>query len=101
MTWARRVLGPIAAIWLVCQVATLALVPALLGASLAECVCTHGAEATCPMHHKTPTGSPKVCVMQSETTSVPATLNSLFSVAGLVPAPPLAMVPVPTVSAVL
>jgi len=100
MTRARHVLGPIAAIWLVVQAATLVLVPALLGASLAQCICTHGADATCPMHHKTPAGA-KVCMMQSATTNVPATLNSLFSVAGLVPAPALDMVPVPTVSPVV
>jgi hypothetical protein len=100
MTRVRRAVGPIAAIWLVCQAATLTLVPMLLDVSLAECLCTHGADATCPMHHKTAAGS-KVCVMQSATTSVPTILNSLFSVAGLVPAPLQAMVPVPMASPVL
>jgi hypothetical protein len=84
MTRARRVLGPIAAVWLLCQAVTLTLVPALLEASLAECLCTNGADASCPMHHRT-TPSSKVCVMQSLTTSAPATLNALLSVVGLVP----------------
>jgi hypothetical protein len=100
MTRARRALGPTAAVWLVCQAATLTLAPALLDASVAECVCTHGADATCPMHHKTAT-SAKVCVVQSTTTSAPAALNSLFSVVGLVPDSPLAIAPVPTASPLL
>jgi hypothetical protein len=100
MTCPRRVLGPMALVWLVFQAATLAAVLVLLDTSLAECVCTHGADATCPMHHTTAAGS-KVCVMQSATTSVPSTLNALFSVAGLVPAPSQAIVPVPIARAVL
>lgn len=98
MIGARRFVGPVAAVWLMCQVATLAVVPALLDASLAECVCAHGADAACPMHHKTAAGS-KVCVMQSATTDVPATLNLLFGLGGLVPVPPSAIVPVVSVSA--
>ncbi len=95
MIWARRALGPIAAVWLVCQAATLALAPVLLEISLADCMCTHGADAMCPMHHKSAPGA-RVCVMQSANSSVPAKLNSLFSIAGLLPAPPLTSVPVPT-----
>jgi hypothetical protein len=93
MTWARRALGRTAAAWLVCQAVTLALVPALLGGLVEACVCTHGADATCPMHHK-PTAGAKVCVMQSANTGVPGTLSSLFSIAGLLPPPTL-----PTVAA--
>jgi hypothetical protein len=100
MNRARRVIGPIATVWLVCQAATLAVAPVALNASLAECVCAHDADATCPMHHKTAAGA-KVCVMQSANTSVPGSLNSLFSVAGLLPAPSPATVPVPTASAAL
>ena len=100
MTRRRRFLGQIAAAWLVCQAATLAVAPLLLNASLAECVCAHGADATCPMHHTTAAGA-KVCVMQSANTSVPGSVNSLFSVAGLLPAPSAVMVPVPTASAAL
>src|SRR6478752_4872207 len=97
MMWARRSIGPIAAVWLLCQVATLAAVPALLAASLAECVC--GADAACPMHHKTAAGS-KVCVMQSANADVPATLNLLFSIAGLVPTPQLELAPIHAADAV-
>jgi hypothetical protein len=82
----RIALGPIAALWLVCQAATLTLVPALFDASLADCTCTQGAGAACPMHQKTSSGT-KVCVMHSITTSGVALLDALFSVAGLVPAP--------------
>ena len=99
MTWMRRLLGPIAAVWLVGQAATLGVVPALLEAKAAECTCPLGGDATCPMHQKTGTGS-KVCVMHSITTRVPVTLNSLLSVVGVIPDPPLAIALVPAVSAV-
>jgi hypothetical protein len=52
------------------------------------------------MHHKTAAGS-KVCVMQSLTTDATAALNALFGVAGLLPAPPPAIAPVPTANPVL
>jgi hypothetical protein len=100
MIRARRALGPIAAVWLLCQAVTLTLVPALLEASLAECFCTNGADASCPMHHRT-TASSKLCVMQSLTTNAAATLNALFSVVGLVPARSLATAVMPTTSPVL
>jgi hypothetical protein len=96
----RRALGPIAAVWLAYQAATLALVPVLLATGLADCVCSHGADASCPMHHKTDTGS-KVCVMQSATTNAPAPVNALFGVTGPLPTLPEAIVPVRTASAVL
>jgi hypothetical protein len=99
MTRVRRAIGPIAAAWLVCQTATLTLVPVLLEVSLAECVCPQGGGATCPMHHKTAAGS-KVCVMRSAGTSVPAILNALFSVAGLLPTSPRPIAPVSTPGAV-
>jgi len=85
MKWARRSIGPIAAVWLLCQAAVLAAVPALLDATLAECVCTHGADAACPMHQKTAAGA-RVCVMRNAATDAPARLNLPFSIAGLVPA---------------
>ena len=100
MTRTRRVLGPIAAVWLLCQAATLTLVPALLEASSAECLCTNGADGSCPMHHRATPGS-KVCVLQGLTTGAPAALNALFSVVGLVPARSLATARVPTTSPVL
>ena len=91
MPRARRALGLVAATWLFCQAATLALVPTLLGigameASVAECTCTHGANAICPMHHK-PSASGKVCALQGMTASKVALVNALFGIAGLLPAP--------------
>jgi len=91
MPRARRTLGLVAATWLFGQTATLALVPTLLGigameASVAECTCTHGANAICPMHHKSSPDA-KVCALQGMTTSRLALVNALFGVAGLVPAP--------------
>jgi len=91
MPGARRMLGLVAATWLICQATTLVLVPTLLGigameASVAECTCTHGANATCPMHHKTSAGA-KVCALQGMTTSSTALVNALFGVAGFLPAP--------------
>jgi hypothetical protein len=105
MTRARRVLGPVAAVWLVCHAATLTLVPALLwftssDVAVAECTCAQGAEATCPMHHPT-TASSKVCVMQSMATNATAALIALFGFVGLMSAPPTATAPVPDASAVL
>jgi hypothetical protein len=101
---ARRFLGPIATVWLVCHAATLTLVPALLwvqamDASVTECTCATGADATCPMHHRTAGGS-KVCVIQSLTTNATVTLNALFGIIGLVPAPPMMTAPVATTSPV-
>ena|ERR1041384_7630096 len=100
MIWARRSVGVTAAVWLLCQAAAFMVVPALLDASLAECVCAHGADATCPMHHKTAAGF-KVCVMQSAITDVPATLNLLFTVPGLVPAVHLDVLPVHAADAIV
>ena len=56
MRLARRVLVSIVTVWLVCHTVTLTLVQAQLwfgsiGASVAECTCANGADATCPMHH--------------------------------------------------
>src|SRR5260370_42245208 len=101
MTPTRRAVGVIAAVWLVSQAATLTLVPALLDAAFAQCTCPYGgADATCPMHHKT-AASPKICAMQSVTASPTATLNALFSVVGLLPASPPAIAAVPTGGRVL
>jgi hypothetical protein len=88
MTGVRRALRSIATAWLLGQAATLALAPTLLYTIPSECVCTHGADGMCPMHHKASAPGVKVCAMQSATESGgPATLSGLFSVAGLLPAP--------------
>jgi hypothetical protein len=87
----RRVLGPIAAAWLLCQMATLGLAPSLLlwvgsaGASLMECTCSHGADATCPMHHHKPASGAKPCVMQSTNGNGAAVLASVLGLLGFLP----------------
>jgi hypothetical protein len=103
MTRARRALGPIAALWLCGQAATLTLVPAALwggstDASLAACMCIRGADAACPMHHPTAAGS-KVCAMASLDTGA-AVLNSLCGGVGLMPAGRVAIAPMPVASPV-
>jgi hypothetical protein len=95
----RVVVRSVAALWLFWQAATLALVPVLLDASVAACVCAHGPEASCPMHHKAD-GS-RMCTIRSATTSsVVLVLNAVFNVSGLVPASSPAIVPALTVHAV-
>jgi hypothetical protein len=91
----RRALGPVAAVWLLCQAAALMLGPAahLLGAveAPAECTCLHGDHAICPMHH-TPARGAQFCVMSADDNGV-AVLTSILIGPGLVqevvrPAPP-------------
>jgi hypothetical protein len=95
----RHFLGLIAAAWLFCSAATLAFIPALVESSIAECVCTHDANAMCPMHHRA-TGGAKVCAIQSATTSVPAFLQSLLSVTGPLPTSARLIAADPTTSVV-
>ncbi len=68
MARSRRVLGPLAGSWLLCQIATLTVVPVTLARSSAgelACTCSHGADGMCPMHHqKTPAGS-KQCALRN------------------------------------
>jgi hypothetical protein len=88
MTRLRRALGPLTAAWIVCQVATLASSPValwLMSADLAECTCTTGDHASCPMHHKQEPGS-KICLLRSAANPGTMVLASMFSGAGLLPA---------------
>jgi hypothetical protein len=52
----RRLLGPLAAVWIACQLCFLVGGPIALVARVAdeepECTCTHGDHAMCPMHHR-------------------------------------------------
>jgi hypothetical protein len=85
----RRRLGSIAAVWLMCQLGTLALVPAQLWAgrtdtAASDCACKHGTDATCPMHRTTST-HPRVCLMQGLTTHDSILLNSVLGFFGIVP----------------
>lgn len=89
MTRLRRVLEPLAAIWLCCQVATITLAPAALWITAAdphsvECTCGHGAGAMCPMHHK-PTEESGTCAMQSANLPGSALLTAITGIAGLMP----------------
>jgi hypothetical protein len=85
----RRALGPLAAAWLVCQVATLTFAPVQFGTGSAgvvvlQCTCSHGDHATCPMHHKPAAGS-KHCTMRSTGDSGSGVLSSLLGPLGLIP----------------
>ena len=84
----RRVLAPLTAIWLFCQVGTLASVPLALSYSATdphheECTCAHEAAVMCPMHHK-PADPSVPCAMQAANSSGPALATTLVGVAGLV-----------------
>jgi hypothetical protein len=89
MTCLRRVLGPLASIWLICQVATVMVALPVFwiqsaGAGELACTCSHGADGACPMHHKTSTGS-TLCSMQSAGDSGALMVRSLLGVVGLIP----------------
>src|SRR5438105_10204717 len=88
MTRSRQFLGVVAAVWLSCQLGTVALTPIAFWVNASDgdaaCACTNGADAICPMHHKSAPAGSKVCVMQSASNHA-LLLTSLFSVAGLMP----------------
>src|SRR5262245_17976345 len=87
----RRVLRPLAAIWLFSQIGAVTLAPVALWIAAAdphgvECTCGHGLGAMCPMHHK-PSGDSAQCAMRSATASEAAVLASLVGIVGLVAEP--------------
>ena len=91
MTHLRRVLAPLAAIWLCCQVGTVALVPVALWATASdphgtECTCGHGLGAMCPMHHK-PSNDSAECAMRAANGPGAAILASLVGIIGLAAEP--------------
>jgi hypothetical protein len=97
MAHLRRVLAPLSAIWLLCQIGTVALVPVALRLSAgdphaAECACGHGPGATCPMHHN-PVGRSAPCAMQAANTAGTAVLTTLAQTAGLITEPTRAIQP--------
>jgi hypothetical protein len=91
MTWLRRAIGPLAAVWLTCQVGTIALVPVVLWATAAdphaaECTCGHGAGVMCPMHrHKPARNSNAHCAMRAANDTGTAVLTTIIGSAGLIP----------------
>jgi hypothetical protein len=98
MSHLRRVLGPVTAIWLFCQVGTVALVPVALWITAAdahagECTCGHGLGAMCPMHHKPASGGPEQCAMRAANGGGAAVLVSVVGVVGLVADPPRSIQP--------
>ena len=92
MSRLRRLLAPLTALWLLCQVGTLGLVPAMLRgnspvAHAAECTCGHGDGSMCPMHHHQPGGTPIQCSMQAVDHSSTAVLTVVASIAGFIAQP--------------
>ena len=91
MTRLRRALGPLAAIWLSCQVGTVGLATVALWVNAAdphavECTCGHGAGAMCPMHRHNPAGdSNSDCSMQATNDPIAAVLTTIVGFAGLIP----------------
>src|SRR5262245_8820593 len=95
MTLMRRVLGPITAFWLCCQIGTVASVPLALWIATSaphaeECTCGHADGMMCPMHHK-PTGRSAPCGMQAANSSETAVVTTLVGVAGLISEPILSI----------
>jgi hypothetical protein len=89
MTRLRRVLAPLAAIWLFCQVGTVALAPVGLWIIArdphpAECLCAHDLGAVCAMHHKPVAGTTR-CTMRAANDSGTAVLTTLAGLVGLLP----------------
>jgi hypothetical protein len=85
MTALRRMLPPLAAIWLLCQAAGATFAPVTLTMvdSDVECTCGHGAYAMCPMHHR-PVGTPR-CSIRGGGDLATATLAALLGGIGVIP----------------
>jgi hypothetical protein len=96
VTRLRRLLAPIAFVWLTSQAGLLAALPIALwtgtAEELLECRCTHGDHAMCPMHHKRAPGS-RICVTQTADQSDAALLASIVNVAGVLPSQVQPIVP--------
>jgi hypothetical protein len=105
MTRVRRLLAPLAAIWLSCQIGTVAFVPVAMWVSLSRshasaCTCEHRADAMCQMHRHEPAGnSTSHCSMQSSNGNGMAVLTTILGIAGLIPeSAPSVVAPVPSTS---
>ena len=96
MTRLRRALGPVAAVWLCCQLALLAAPPLLVGAGVAaplvECTCTHGDHGVCPMHHA-PAPEGTRCLMRGAGNSSTAVLATVYTLVGVLTVPTRTVVP--------
>ena len=83
-TLGRRLRVVVAAVWIGCRVAALVAAPVAVWIHAAdaavECQCTHGADATCPMHHKSQGGT-RVCAMQVAGDWATAAVESMLGLA--------------------
>ena len=83
MTQLRHVLAPLTAIWLCCQIGTLALAPVALWIAAtdphAECTCGHNVGAMCPMHHR-PVDRTGACVLRAADGGETAVVTALSAV---------------------
>jgi len=98
MTRVRHALGPIAAVWLLCQAGTLVLATAAFGvdavaATLIECTCAHGGHTDCPMHHTSAPSRSGRGELQCADEADSAVLGSLLGQVGLVQAAPARAIP--------
>src|SRR5258708_25543308 len=84
----RRALGPLIAVWLVCQAGSAA---AIWLPAFDDCACPHGDGAVCPMHHGTSSGR-KSCSMRGVDSSAAVPLASLLAPVGPAPAPTIVSV---------
>lgn len=105
MTRLRCALVPLAAMWLFCQIGTIALMPVAMSASAADsragvCNCGHGPDAMCPMHRHKPAGDPiSHCSMQAADETGTAVLTTIVGAAGLIPeSAPSLVAPVPSMN---
>jgi len=80
----RRLRAIVAAVWIGGRVVALVATPLAMWTSAAdaavECHCTHGADATCPMHHKPASGT-RLCAMQAAGDWTTAALESILGLA--------------------
>lgn len=98
MTRVREALVLLTALWLVMQAALLispsiVLLAAAHEETAAQCTCSHGEHAICPMHHR-PVPGTRICLIGSADDTL-ATLGSLFQAAGLMPSITSAAAPAP------
>jgi len=87
MAAVRHARALLTSLWLVMQTALLISPSIMLLAAeheeTAECTCSHGDHAICPMHHRSAPGS-RICLIGSADNAL-ATLGSLFQAAALMP----------------
>jgi len=83
MSRLRRVLGPLVAVWLLCQAGAAA--TAWIAAA-DDCGCPHDVGGMCPMHNSVAKRA-KTCAMRAADTSAAFTVASLFGPVAPITAP--------------